>query len=176
MEKTQNTQKSTATRSAYLYIKENLRANLRTNLIDWRNQEAVTKLDKPTDIGKAIMLGYKAKQGFIVARVRLKRGGRKRPPIHHNRRSVRQTVRKNLMMNYREVAERRAAAKFTNLEVLNSYYVGKDGISYFFEVILVDPNRPEIKAYMPWIKNSSSKNRVFRGLTFAGKKARGLKA
>ena len=48
-------------------------------------------------------------------------------------------------MNYRWVAEQRCQKKFPNLEVLNSYNIGKDGKYYFFEIILVDPNRPEIK-------------------------------
>lgn len=161
-----------ATRSAYSYIKESLKANLKSNLMAWRKEEVITKLDKPSDIGKARMLGYKDKKGFIVVRVRIRRGGRQRSPIHHNRRSVRQTVRKNLMMNYKEVAENRAARKFTNLEVLNSYYLAKDGMSYFFEVILVDPCRPEVQAYLPWINNSANRNRVFRGLTFSGKKSK----
>ena len=35
--------------------------------------------------------------------------------------------------------------KFKNLEILNSYKLAKDGKHYFFEVILVDPAKPEIK-------------------------------
>ena len=80
-------------------------------------------------------------------------------------------------MNYRQIAERRAASKFTNLEVLNSYWIAKDGKHYFFEVILIDPERPEIKAdkTINWICSRKNKNRVFRGLTSAGKKSRGLR-
>ena len=66
--------------------------------------------------------------------------------------------------------------KYTNLEVLNSYLMAKDGIHYFFEIILVDPGRPEIQALMPWICKTKNKGRVFRGLTSAGKKARGLRS
>lgn len=157
--------------SAYKYIKQNLRANLKSKLMEWRKSNSLTKLEKPTDIGKARMLGYKAKPGFIIVRVRLKRGGRKRERRNSGRRSKRQTIRKTLMMNYREVAELRAAAKFTNLEVLNSYYLAKDGKSYFFEIILVDPERPEIKASMPWICSCKNRGRAFRGLTAAGKRS-----
>ena len=88
---------------------------------------------------------FKDKTGFVVARVRVIRGGRRRPIRKHNRRSKRQTNRKILSMNYRWVAEQRAAGKFKNLEVLNSYLIAKDGVHYFFEVILVDPERPEIQ-------------------------------
>lgn len=161
-------------KNAYSYIKENIRANLKSKMIDWRKENVITKLEKPTDIGKARMLGYKAKKGFVVVRVRILRGGRKRAPIHHNRRSVRQTVRKNLMMSYKEVAEQRAARKYSNLEVLNSYYLAKDGISYFFEIILVDPEMPEIKSdsTINWICSGKNQGRAFRGLTFSGKKSK----
>jgi large subunit ribosomal protein L15e len=80
-------------------------------------------------------------------------------------------------MNYRWVAEQRAARKFRNLEVLNSYMLAKDGLHYFFEVILVDASKPEIFAdeHLKWICSSKNKARVFRGLTSAGKKSRGLR-
>lgn len=166
-------------KSAYEYIKESLRANLKSKLIAWRKEEVVTKLEKPTDIGKARMLGYKDKKGFVVVRVRIIRGGRKRKQHgRKGRRSARQTVRKTLMLNYRAVCEARAARKFTNLQVLNSYEVAKDGQHYFYEVILVDPSRPEIKAdkTINWICNPENNARAFRGLTYAAKKSKGLKA
>jgi len=163
---------------AYKYIKDNIRKALREKLVSWRKSQAIVKVDKPTDIGRARTLGYKDKKGFIVVRVRLKRGGRKRPRRKKGRRSKRQTIRKTLKMSYRWVAEQRAARKFTNLEVLNSYKIGQDGKHYFFEVIMVDPNRPEIKESkeLRWIANKKNKKRVFRGLTSAGKKSRGLRS
>lgn len=163
--------------NAYNYIKENLKAGLKTRMIEWRRQPSILKLDKPSDIGRARVLGYKDKKGFVVARVKIIRGGRKTPLINARRRSKRKSNRKILKMNYRWVAETRAARKFTNLEVLNSYQVGKDGIHYFFEVILIDPERPEIKAdpNISWICSSENRGRTFRGLTSAGKKSRGLR-
>ena len=79
-------------------------------------------------------------------------------------------------MNYQEIAEQRTGKKYRNLEVLNSYFVGKDGLHYFYEVILVDPERPEIKndRTISWIEKSKNKGRVFRGMTSSGKKSRGL--
>ena len=44
-----------------------------------------------------------------------------------------------------KMAEERAAKKFPNLKVKNSYWVGQDGRSKWFEIILVDPNHPIIK-------------------------------
>jgi len=80
-------------------------------------------------------------------------------------------------MNYQWIAEQRAARKYRNLEVLNSYLLGKDGVHYFYEVILVDPERPEIKndSRINWIAKPENRGRVFHGLTSAGKKARGLR-
>jgi len=43
------------------------------------------------------------------------------------------------------IAEERAAKKYPNLEVLNSYYVTEDGSHKWYEVILVDPHHPVIR-------------------------------
>jgi large subunit ribosomal protein L15e len=163
--------------NAYDYIKKNLRENLSKKMIEWRSQESVTKLEKPTDIGRARKLGYKDKKGIVVARVRVIRGGRRRHRVNKGRKSKKQTARLTLKMNYQWVAEQRAAKKFVNLEVLNSYKVGKDGKHYFFEVILIDPESPEIKAdpNLNWICRPENRGRVFHGLTSAGKKSRGLR-
>src|SRR3989344_6268130 len=125
--------------NAYEYIKKSLEASLKSRMIDWRDGESVVKVEKPTDIGRARNLGYKDKKGYIVARVRVVRGGRQKPRPRKGRRSKRMTVRLTLKMNYKWVAEQRAQKKFTNLEVLNSYNLGKDGKHYFYEVIMIDP-------------------------------------
>jgi len=150
---------------------------LRQRMIDWRKQKTITKIDKPLRLDRAHALGYKAKKGFVIARVRIQRGGRKRPKPVKGRKIRRQTNKKILKMNYKWVAEQRAQRKFKNLEVLNSYNIGKDGKYHFFEIILVDPNRPEIKSdrTMKWICKKKNQGRVFRGLTSAGKKSRGLR-
>ena len=149
---------------------------LRERMIAWRASETVVKLDKPLRLDRARALGYKDKKGFVVVRVRLKRGGHKRHRPNKGRRSKRITSKKTLKMSYQWIAEQRAAVKYKNLEVLNSYKIGKDGIYYFFEVILINPQMPEIKndKTMNWITNPANKGRVFRGLTSAAKKSRGL--
>jgi len=151
---------------------------LRERMIKWRAGNAIVKVEKPLRLDRARSLGYKAKKGFVIARVKLIRGGRKRPRPKKGRRSKRQSVKKVLKMNYKWVAEQRAQKKFINLEVLNSYNIGKDGKYYFFEVILIDPSRPEIKKdkNTKFITKKTNKNRVLRGLTSAGKKSRGLRS
>ncbi|MCK5289597.1 MAG: 50S ribosomal protein L15e, partial [Candidatus Aenigmarchaeota archaeon] len=39
-------------------------------LIKWRRTNTIERVDKPTRIDRARSLGYKAKQGFVIARVR----------------------------------------------------------------------------------------------------------
>jgi large subunit ribosomal protein L15e len=82
------------------------------------------------------------------------------------------TPKKNLQW----IAEERAARKYPNMEVLNSYWVGQDGEHKWFEVILVDRSHPAIlnDAKINWITRPPHKGRVYRGLTSAGKRARGL--
>jgi large subunit ribosomal protein L15e len=81
-------------------------------------------------------------------------------------------------MSYKWIAEQRVSKKFTNLEVLNSYQIGKDGQHYFFEVICLDPQRPEIKTdkEVSFITKKTNQNRPERGKTAAGKKSRGLRS
>ncbi len=153
-------------------------ARYKEMLMKWRRGPAIKRVEKPTRIDRARALGYKAKQGFVVVRVRIRKGGRKRPKYGRGGRKPSKagiadfTPRKSLQL----IAEERAARKFPNLEVLNSYWVGDDGVYKYFEVIMVDPHHPVIKSdpKINWILNQ--KRRVFRGLTSAGKRMRGLRA
>ncbi|MFH1585720.1 MAG: 50S ribosomal protein L15e [archaeon] len=150
---------------------------LRERMIEWRKSQVFTKVDKPLRLDRARALGYKDKKGFVVIRVRLKRGGHKRPRPNKGRRSKRLHTRKNLGMSYKWIAEQRAEKKYKNLVVLNSYQIGKDGMHYFYEVIMVDPNKSEIKndKKMNWITKPVNQKRAMRGLTSAAKKSRGLR-
>src|SRR3989338_3381915 len=85
---------------------------LRQLMIDWRKENAVVKLDKPTRLDRARTLGYKAKKGFVVARVRVARGGHKRPKPVKGRKTRRQTPKRVLKMSYQWIAEIRAQKKF----------------------------------------------------------------
>ncbi len=146
-------------------------------LLEWRNQDTTVRIDHPTRIDRARSLGYKAKQGFIIVRQRLDRGGRQRETIRHGRRSKHFGQRKDVDKSYQSIAEERAAKKYPNCEVLNSYYVGEDGISFWYEIILIDKSHPQILAdpRINWIFKNKHKGRVFRGLTSAAGKTRGLR-
>lgn len=148
----------------------------RARMIEWRKAGAITKVDKPLRLDRARALGYKAKKGVVVVRIKIKRGGHKKTRPNKARRTKRLHIRKNLRMNYKEIAETRVARKYRNCEVLNSYLVGKDGMHYFYEVILVDRSEPGIlkdKELGAFVK--APKARALRGITSSGRKARGLR-
>jgi large subunit ribosomal protein L15e len=151
---------------------------MRQRLIEWRQQHTITRIDRPTRLDEARKLGYKAKQGFVLARVRVRRGGLRKQRPKAGRRPKRMGVKKfKPAKSLRLIAEERVAKKFPNLEVLNSYWVGEDGRSKWFEVIMLDPNHPVIRTDkdVGWITQKQHHGRVYRGLTSAGKKVRSLR-
>jgi large subunit ribosomal protein L15e len=131
---------------------------MRDRVIRWRRHPVITRIDKPTRIDRARRLGYKAKKGFIVARVRIRRGGRRKQRPVLGRRQKRLGVAKfTPAKSLQLIAEERVARKFPNLQVLNSYWVWQDGQSKWFEVILLDPHSPHIKSDkdVGWVAKNS---------------------
>jgi len=158
--------------------KEGLDKLYQERLIQWRRNNSIVKLDRPTRLDRARGLGYKAKEGIFVVRVRVGKGGRKRRgSLKNKRKSRRSTARKVLSKSYQVVAEQRADKKYVNAEVLNSYWVGEDGKHKWYEIIMVIPSHPAIKNdnELGWISSEKHRGRVWRGLTSAGKKSRGLR-
>ena len=155
--------------------KQNLGDDYRKRLVSLRKEPATIRIDKPTRIDRARSLGYRAKQGVIVVRQRVLRGGHTRPDIKGGRRSKHSSQRKPVSKSYQWIAEERVARKYPNCEVVGSYPLVKDGKYYWFEVILYDRDHPAVIAdkRSSWAYNS--RNKVFRGLTSAGKKSRGLR-
>jgi len=154
---------------------DSLWRHYRDKLIIWRTEPVNQRAERPTNPVKARELGYKAKQGFIIIRTRIRKGGRRKSRPRSKRMPSKMGVlrfkpHKSLQL----MAEERVIRKYPNLEVLNSYWVGEDGVQKFYEVILVDPNHPVIKSDrdINWILGQ--RGRVHRGLTSAGKKSRGL--
>jgi len=172
------------TKSGYSYVKETFEKHetgYQTNNwergIKYRRGKSVERVERPTKLHRARTLGYKAKQGYIVVRARIRKGGmhKVRPKRGRKPRAMgvsKYTTGKNLQW----VAEERVQRKYPNMEVLNSYKVYADGRSWYYEVILVDPSHPSIKAdpKINWICEAPHRRRVSRGLTSSGRKARGL--
>lgn len=174
------------TQSAYRYIARSFRAtqgdegaDLRhERLLTWRRDHTVTRLDHPTRLDRARAIGWRAKNGYSLVRVRVRRGGQRKRAIIAGRRPKRKGIlRMTLAKSLQRIAEERAQKHFPNLEVLNSYWVGEDGKEKFYEVILIDPDQPEILAdpKIAWIAHPAQRGRVYRGLTRAGREGRGLR-
>lgn len=152
---------------------------LRERLPQWRKEESVVRVAFPTRLDRARKLGYKAKQGIIVARSRIRRGGRRKERPNAARVPSKMGVKKYTpKKSLRWIAEERAQRKFPNTEVLNSYWVGEDGQYKYYEVILVDTSHPAVKGDkdLGWIPARQHKGRVFRGMSSAGKSGRGLRS
>ncbi len=150
----------------------------KARMVKWRHEGSVERLDYPTRVDRARSLGYRAKRGFVIARSRVRKGGRNRPKIMGGRRPRRMAYNKlTPKKSIQRIAEERAAAKFPNMEVINSYYVGEDGLYKYYEVIFADRTSPEIVSGKDtkWITSPANRSRVYRGLTSAGYKGRGLR-
>uniref|UniRef100_D3ZF52 Ribosomal protein L15 n=1 Tax=Rattus norvegicus TaxID=10116 RepID=D3ZF52_RAT len=153
---------------AYKYIQELWRKKqsdvmrflLRVRCWQYRQLSALHRAPRPTWPDKARRLGYKAKQGYVIYRIRVRRGGRKRPvpkgatygkPVHHGVNQLK------FARSLQSVAEERAGRHCGALRVLNSYWVA----------IRRNPDTQ-------WITKPVHKHREMRGLTSAGRKSRGL--
>ena len=126
---------------------------LKSKAVAWRTEPTIHRIVRPSRLDRARRLGYKAKQGIVIVRARVGRGGmRKQRPVSGRRPKHIGVVRIKQGISMRKVAERRVGEKFANLEVLGSYFLHKDGMNIWYEVILVDPSHPAI-----------SKDREMRG-------------
>ena len=118
---------------------------LRDRVVAWRKQDAVTRIEKPSRILRARRLGYKAKQGIIVVRMRVGTGGmRRKRPTGGRRPKHLGVTRIKAAVNMKQVADRRVLERYPNMSLLGSYFIYKDGMHYWFEVILADPSHPRI--------------------------------
>ncbi len=128
---------------------------LREKAVIWRKQNAVTRVDKPSRITRARRLGYKAKQGITVVRMRVGTGGmRKQRPRGGRRPKHLGVTRIKAAVSMKQVAERRVLERYPNMKLLGSYFLYKDGMHYWFEIILADPSHPSI------IKDKELRKRV----------------
>jgi large subunit ribosomal protein L15e len=119
---------------------------MRELAIKWRREPSVVRIEKPTRLDRARRLGYKAKQGFVIVRVKVRRGGARKPRPRSGRRQKAMGVKKyTRAKSLKKIAIERAARKFPNLTPLNAYWVWEDGQQVWFEVIMVDKNHPVIK-------------------------------
>lgn len=174
-------------KSAYEYMSDSwesrptgFRSETWTRLIAWRRGPSFERVERPSRLDRARALGYKAKQGFVIVRARIRRGGLHKTRFDGARKPTGAATAVNKMTmeeNVQSIAEKRVWKRYPNTQVLNSYYVGEDGTAKYFEVILVDPHHPAIAndQDLRWLLAPGNRKRVMRGKTSAGKRHRGLR-
>ena len=158
--------------------KEALGEIYKQRLIRLRNENVITRLENPTRLDRARELGYKAKLGYAIVRVRVKKGGRRRRKPDKGRKPKKMGLVHFTPKSLQWIAEERAQRKFSNLEVLNSYLLCEDGKNQWYEIIMINPNHPNIlnDSKINWVNNPANRRRVYHGLTSAAKRSRGLRA
>uniref|UniRef100_A0A336LQ38 Ribosomal protein L15 n=1 Tax=Culicoides sonorensis TaxID=179676 RepID=A0A336LQ38_CULSO len=172
---------------AYRYIQELYRKKqsdvmrylLRIRVWQYRQLTKMHRAPRPSRPDKARRLGYKAKQGFCIYRIRVRRGGRKRP-VHkgctYGKPKSQGVNHLKPYRNLQSVAEERVGRRLGGLRVLNSYWVGQDAAYKYYEVIMVDPHHNAVRRdpKVNWLCKAVHKHRELRGLTSAGKSSRGI--
>lgn len=119
---------------------------IRARAVQLRKEPAMMRVERPWRLDRARSLGYKAKEGVIVVRVRVSRGGmRRQRPTSGRRPKHMGVLRMKSAVSSESVAERRVSERFPNMKVIGSYPVWEDGKSAWFECILIDPLSPSIK-------------------------------
>ena len=165
-----------------LYTKKQsdvLRFILRVRCWEYRQLPELVRLQHPTRPDKARKMGYKAKQGMVVYRIRVRKGSRRRvasknrlygkPRTHH-------IYKLTPKLNLQSIAENKAGKQLPSLRLINSYWINQDGAYKYYECIFADPMHPAIQhdAKLNWVCSSVQKRRDARGLTSAGRKHRAL--
>merc|ERR1711872_355546 len=168
---------------AYKYVNELWRKKqtdvmgflLRVRTWQYRQLSRVHRASQPTRVEKARRLGYRAKQGFVIYRVRVRRGSRKKPvakgctygkPTHHGINQMK------FQRSLQSIAEERVGRKIGSLRVLNSYWVGEDSTYKYYEVIMVDPAHTAIRRdpRIQWISRRSRSIGSFAGRRLPGRR------
>lgn len=165
----------------YKHIKETMQSEYKTrspeykmHIIKWNTERPITRIDRPTNVARARELGYRAKEGIIMVRVQVHGGARKKKHNAGGRKPHASGRFFTMTKSLQAIAEDRAAVRFSNFEPLNSYFVGAAGSRKFFEVIMLDRNSNAIASDPHYMNVITQKGRSSRGLTFAGKRYRGI--
>jgi large subunit ribosomal protein L15e len=119
---------------------------IRARAVQLRREPAVMRLERPSRIDRARSVGYKAKEGVVVVRARVSRGGmRRQRPVSGRRPKHMGVLKIKSRVSAQDVAERRVSERFPNLKVMGSYPIWKDGRFAWYECVLIDPMHPAIK-------------------------------
>ena len=138
-------------------------------------EENFCRIERPTRLDRARALGYKAKQGYVVVRARVRKGSFQKRAIVTGRRAKRKGINQiTVGKSLQRMAEERTAKRYPNLEVLNSYWVGADGQQEWYEVILVSrsgtrssSSTPRTPSSRPTPRSTGSATRLTRTVSTA---------
>ena len=129
--------------SLYNYIRKSFVTSLKTRSLElrnriekWRKTPPVVRVENPLNPLRARALGYKATRDFVVVRSRISRGKRRRRRPDLGRKPGKNRKTQPPGLSLRRLAENRAARRYPNLKLVNSYFAGEDGQYKFYEVIL----------------------------------------
>jgi large subunit ribosomal protein L15e len=118
---------------------------IKSRAIEWRRGRTVVRLDRPTRLDRARSLGYKAKQGYVIVRIKLTRGGmRQKRPTSGRRPKHMGTLKIKGHFSSQDTAQNRVLERYPNTELVGSYPVYQDGRYIWFEVILADVHHPAL--------------------------------
>ena len=119
--------------------------DIKARAVQLRKEPAMLRVDRPWRLDRARSLGYKAKEGVIVVRARVSRGGmRKQRPTSGRRPKHMGVLKIKSAVSSQSVAERRVSERFPNMRVIGSYPVWEDGRYAWFECVLIDPLSPSV--------------------------------
>lgn len=158
---------------------DTVRFLLRVRCWEYRQLPVIHRASRPSRPDKARNLGYKSKQGFVIYRVRVRRGSRKKQTskgINFGKPRNCGINQHKWRRNLKSKAEERVGRACGALRVLNSYWVAQDAMYKYYEIIMIDPMHKAVRRdpRINWICNPVHKHRELRGLTSAGRKGRGL--
>jgi large subunit ribosomal protein L15e len=118
---------------------------IRARAVLLRKEPAILRLERPSRLDKARSIGYKSKEGIVVVRARVSRGGmRRQRPVSGRRPKHMGVLKIKSAVSSQSVAERRVSERYSNMKLLGSYPIWKDGRFAWFECVLVDPRHPAI--------------------------------
>lgn len=118
---------------------------IRSRAIQWRRGHTLVRLERPSRLDRARSLGYKAKQGYVVVRIKISRGGmRQKRPTSGRRPKHMGTLKIKGHFSSQDTAEGRVLERYPNTELVGSYPVYQDGRYIWYEVIVVDVRHPTL--------------------------------
>ena len=119
---------------------------IKSRLVAWRRGPRVVRLAHPTRLDRARALGFRAKQGFVVVRVRIARGGiRIKRPVAGRRSKHLGVLRIKGELPEAGVVAGRVKERYPNMKVLGSYFLIEDGRYRWFEAVLMDTSHPSVR-------------------------------